>query len=695
MKKEINVKTLMVFALLTTSIFAMPIMSRADDGGDDGPGMDPSKFGDAFGAFGPGGEMLQQIFGLLFDQALALGDQKMLEGSTSDGGVYVLNASRETTYDGTYDFASEGDNEETHFLPYLDNGTGENGYYDQNLNGWAYCKVEKSGSFTYNLTVGASLTLVIWDEDGSFIVAAKKIIDFGIKISQAAPAEMQNILLTEGIELATWLIVHINDIFTGDELFVFNPITWQKFEMEPQAGFKIKKSWYDFGPNGYMNNGGGDDVNISLTDPNLINMWNNTANNTKDNYMQWLLTTWTAPLAKEIWTHFSFDIFQLWIKNFEIHIDLSGLSSLVGGTGTPNIADVFGGLDIEFYLFTHHLEGAFLYNDLDSSNDITVNYTEFDVPIDAVTNETAMRPDSNEVTHRIMLGTVGDFIADDPTKIDDDSLSWGLTLQNADIIPIPVGVDLNSYVGAERENLPFIEFKLKFIRALGEPDADGNRSATGAVKLQHNFGPWNGGNPKSNIDDLDLAIVYVSSIFHFHLNIENKNEEASELTQAEDDKYFQNETVTSEKGLWIGNYLDASGEDLEFIDIAGDNYILNNATTPTGGDSYPASSQIVPIGLNTFSGNAHAVHTGNDTTADDFSTGVSLTLSHNVMYYGICYPQFNGSGVGIWHDPTFNIYMVFTPSSAGFWALILLIAAVGLAGVATIMIKKKKDREGF
>ena len=47
------------------------------------------------------------------------------------------------------------------------------------------------------------------------------------------------------------------------------------------------------------------------------------------------------------------------------------------------------------------------------------------------------------------------------------------------------------------------------------------------------------------------------------------------------------------------------------------------------------------------------------------------------------------NGSGIWHDPTFSVFMVF--EATGFWALILLIAGVGLVGIATILIKRRKD----
>ena len=71
-----------------------------------------------------------------------------------------------------------------------------------------------------------------------------------------------------------------------------------------------------------------------------------------------------------------------------------------------------------------------------------------------------------------------------------------------------------------------------------------------------------------------------------------------------------------------------------------------------------------------------------------FATDVQLNISFNVMAYAVCFPMFN-DGTGIWHDPTFSVYMVF--EAQGFWALILLIAGVGLVGIATILIKRRKD----
>ncbi|MFO7795832.1 MAG: hypothetical protein R6W84_06735 [Promethearchaeia archaeon] len=59
------------------------------------------------------------------------------------------------------------------------------------------------------------------------------------------------------------------------------------------------------------------------------------------------------------------------------------------------------------------------------------------------------------------------------------------------------------------------------------------------------------------------------------------------------------------------------------------------------------------------------------------------------MAYAVCYPDFNGSGEKLVHDPTFNVFMVFEPTA--FWALILLVGGVSILGVATVLIKRKKD----
>jgi len=240
----------------------------------------------------------------------------------------------------------------------------------------------------FNLTVGVAITLLIWDNDESFITAAQKLIDFAKKLNEetnGGEEEPSDELVAEAISVITWLLVHINEIFTGDELFVLNPITWQNMELIPQSGFDITKTWYD-SQDYYIGNGDDHIITAPL-------QWGLMANYSKDSYMQWLLTDFDpTALVSTFWTQFSFDLAQLWIKNFFIQIDVAELTGAVGGEEV-NVADVFQGCDIEFFLFTHHLAGAFLYDDNNTDSKITVNYArlENDTTHEPILERTAMK----------------------------------------------------------------------------------------------------------------------------------------------------------------------------------------------------------------------------------------------------------------------------------------------------------------
>jgi hypothetical protein len=77
------------------------------------------------------------------------------------------------------------------------------------------------------------------------------------------------------------------------------------------------------------------------------------------------------------------------------------------------------------------------------------------------------------------------------------------------------------------------------------------------------------------------------------------------------------------------------------------------------------------------------------TEVETYSRDIQVQTELSVLVWAVCYPEFE-DGTGIWHDPTFSVYMVF--ESEGFWAVIVLIAGVGLVGVATVLIKRRKDR---
>ena len=119
--------------------------------------------------------------------------------------------------------------------------------------------------------------------------------------------------MEEGVALLALLFTNINNIFTGDELFILNPITWSKLEINPEPGFSITKTWYDAGSDKTINLAG-DTMITDGTHNNRITDWRTTAQSYKDHGMEWLCTT-ANPTAKTIWTTLDFNLIQLWVKN--------------------------------------------------------------------------------------------------------------------------------------------------------------------------------------------------------------------------------------------------------------------------------------------------------------------------------------------------------------------------------------------
>jgi len=716
--KKVSTKALMVITLVVASFTAAPIMAAgydydndytyAQDGLPDPSGLIGgfgSLFGGLFRGLGPGGNVLATVFEMLFFQTLT-----NFSGKEILPGVYAISATYERTVNGTRDFASERD---VYMAPYDYYG----GAYDPNTYGYAYCEVVTSGSYEFNFTVGAGVTLIIWDNDGSFVNAVKKIIDFFLKISPyitspltsspstSAPSTIGGIpedLIQEGVELITWFLIHINDIFTGEELFVLNPITWKKLEIKTLAGFTITKTWKMTNDWEFDN---GDEIDINsmssvvhgVNGTDLLNYWNAKAILRKDSYMIWLLTELELldDVRKEF-TSFTFDLFQLWVKNFEIHIDVAEILNLLGGGGGSSInpAAIFQGLDIEFFLFTHHLTGAFLYNDTATGpipdGKLTANYTQVtdnlgDPILDSMGDPVEV-PISSELTHRLLLGSVNDFNFALPSK-SGNSISWGLTLNQATLTPVPVGVKLDSFLGASEESLAYIHFGFTFEPkevTLATTDGGTVPALHGAVKLDQFFAPWNNESTpyhaNNPIDGLDLAILYVSTVLHFHLRIDTVGDDPSARLDPASD---YDETTHS---LKIGNYLPNNIRDkLAFVDIAGPDYFYGPEGSAT---SAPASTSILPVALFKAEANAHETFEGTPGEVETFAADIGLNITFSVMVYAVCFPMFE-DGSGIWHDPTFSVFMVF--EATGFWALILLIAGVGFLGIATILIKRRKD----
>lgn len=679
--KIINAKSLMVLSLFLTSMIAMPVMVSANDdnrfdfdqwGGNEGLiNSFQGGFGSMLGGLGYAGNLLGHVFLMLFHQAY-----ENFSGSEMLPGVFVLSAFNESsTPVRTNDFGPVGETE-IHLLP--------EDYAEMLMipqDETMYCEVTKKGAYDYVLTVGVGITLVIWDNDHSFITAVKKLFSFFKTLEEADlnGEEIPEDLIREGVELITWFLIHINDIFTGDELFILNPITWQKLEITPHSGidaFEITKNWYYSDDNVIMP-GGDMDMNASP----MLGFLNATAIANQDSYMQWLLRpTEDIPLATAVWTQFTFDLIELWVKNFEIHIDLAELVDIGTGEG-GDFAQAFGGCDIEFYLFTHHLAGAFLYKDFaPADGKISVNYTDREVWIQGELTNVSI-PESSELSHRLILNDVEKFDFRLPHKNSDNTISWGLELQNVNISAVPIGVDLDSYLSAPQENLAYTYFGFTFDPEKNVKGAD----AVGKIKLNQTFAPWNSpvGDANAPIDDLDMAIIYVSTVLHFHLNVKTY----SEATQGDVLLDPEEDYIEESDELKIGNYLGGT-EKLDFVDIAGP-YYEYGPEDPAGRTQVNASTATIPLALWLYEMERHDTFIPPDETeVDPFATDIRVSINFTVLAYAVCYPEFE-DGNGIWHDPTFSVFMTF--QAPEFWALILLIAGVGLVGVATILIKRRKD----
>ncbi len=677
----------MVITIVITSVFTMPmsVMGQKKDYNDNLNlnQVDAGIFDGFRGGFGSifsnnlgyAGQILGSVFEALLVQGLNLTKHEKMDS------VYVLSVNTTRTISGVKSFNSQN-NKEIYLLP--------NDYRVPDNQGFAYCEITKTGSYSFELEVGAAITLIIWDHDKSFVDAINRVLGFMRKLLrlQQEGAQISQDVIKEGISIITWFLIHINDTFTGDELFILNPITWQKLNITP-SDYTLEKTWKLTGSDYNISD---NDIRVEDGFSEYLTYWENNATNRRDNYMEWLLTPSTGgDLAEKIWTQFSFDLIQLWIKNFEIHIDVSEiLSAVTGGNGSSEdaIAGAFNGCDIEYYLFTHHLAGAFLYDDMDSNNKISANYVNVtddngNLVLDDA-GDPIQIPDRSELSHRLILGNVGEFefIKPDPSE-GENSISWGLSINDVNISAVPMFVDLDSYLRTEQENLKYIYFGFTFI-----PTRDAETGAArGNVKLDQFFAPWNDGNgPNSNIAGLDFAIIYVSTVLHFHLNV-NVNDEVDDpevlLNPRED---YDNETHE----LKVGNYIGRRAEEkLDLVDIAGPFYRLGDDNETAS--EFDASTNILPLVLYKWELDRHdTFKLANGTESKTYASDIRIRTEFDVMVYAVCYPEFNGTGQGIWHDPTFSVYMVF--GEEGFWAIILLIAGVSLVGVATILIKMRKDR---
>jgi len=316
--RNVSTKALMVITLMLASFIAAPVMVSAN--GNDGEldftqvggegfiaGFE-SLLGGIFGGMGQAGNLLGAVFSMLLMQTL-----ENFSGAEILDNVYALSASTIETYNGTKTFWDHSF--EIYPLPYEYNQS----YLEANNHGYSYCVVNTSGYIDYEIEYGAAVTLIIWDNDGSLITAIEKLISFFKTLrpfidEPEVAGDIPTELISEGIELVTWFLIHINDIFTGEELFALNPITWQKITLNAGADFSVEKTWKVTGPDWNLNPYMDENLIVEVGPVQydlLLNSWNTTAQTYKDGYVEWLLTlTGDLSLYTDQWTSFTFDLIK-------------------------------------------------------------------------------------------------------------------------------------------------------------------------------------------------------------------------------------------------------------------------------------------------------------------------------------------------------------------------------------------------
>jgi len=691
--KNLKKKSFAILALFMMSTFAGSMVSNAtaeksyvlpDDSDALITGL--SQMFGMFREFGASGELLGDVLMLMFDNFETMNATQEIEG------VYVLNASiiKATGYE----------NEDPYFL------------------------LNETGTIEYNKTEGISITFIIWDDDGTFIDALDKLISTAKEFKRISEDDVPDAVaeqkaLEAVISAATYFFIHINDIITGDEVIVLNTIAFTNYVADFDGS--INATWY-------ATEEGVRTHNIELIDvyPNYVNDYTQIADYYHDEFMQYLLdeNNFVDGQKTQNYTTFSFDVIEIWLKEFQISIDSTAiLGALAGDEGAQyfdnkTATDIFQELKLEFYIFTHHFQNWYLYDD--DKFDKDYNNTALQVQADEAVGNGV--PDvlfeeigtfEGDPVHAITDAEVVDYIlfrgADswefkEPVyDTENNKMEWGIRAENLGFRVIPMGLkdDEVTLDDAPIEYMEYMELGFSFepenkkVVATGDYiNAQGEETMGSAkVKLIQSFGQWDleGGKPKTphlKNTSLDLTTVYMTTIFHFKLAVENKqivDEGEAPSAGLLNESNYNSDTHRIKVG-------DINQElPLADIDIAGPEYNQSGANT---GD-YPAMTTIIPTVYAEFEGQNSETYEQEDTSTGQINA--TLNIEFSTLIYAVSYPTFGmgnenyTSGDEIIHDPTFTIFI--TTTNPGVIAIILVIGAVGMAGIAAVLITKKKNAQ--
>lgn len=637
--------------------------------------------------FGASGEALGQVLQLMFENFAYMNTTEKLPGT------YVLNGSiikdKVTT---THSF---GSGKVTYYTPYgiynCRNSTNSTYKWE-----YPYLKVVENGTVNITRTEGAAVTFIIWDNDATFINAIDKLIETArevqaIDASGGSDDEKKQAATNQLIEAITYFLIHINDIVTGDEVIICNMIGYTSYALDFINGV-VNGTWYSTEKRQKT-----DKVLLDDAYPLWKEEFSRIAMAIRDEKMLWAINEGYEQRLEQNYTRFSFDLIELWLKNFQVSINVEEILNIVNGGPSDAVAtDIFEELDIEFYIISHHFSNWYLYND----SMILQN----DVP-DVEFNSTTGLIERHEVTDYILFRG-GEFYFKEPVyDLNAKSMKWGVGAKNLNFRIIPIGLQESqtNLTASPIEQMEYFEMGFTF-----EPWKDqtvktdefsvttegDKKMGIARVKLDQSFGKWNGGagplTPRINATsgaDLDLTTVYMSTMLHFHLYVKNDKSTTVDLRTMSDEQTAQllNDTsYVKEKGsLFVGDAQNTLP--LAEVNITGPAYTQ-------GTESYPAKSTIIPQVFATYDAQAQQTYVQKDQTVGVL--GANLSVQFSIMYYAVSYPTFGSQALGvsgqeIIHDPTFSLFI--TIENPGIMAIILVVGVVALVGIAAMLITKKKN----
>ncbi|MHA1475512.1 MAG: hypothetical protein ACTSQ5_10025 [Promethearchaeota archaeon] len=722
--KKLKLKSYTILALFMMSTFAGSMISNASadklyvspDSDPDALNIGLAQMFGMFRDFGASGELIGNVLEMMF-----MNFENMSATQEIDG-VYVLNASViQAEESGSFTY-SESRTEQYH--PWgvynLEDATNPD---DQDE--YPYFEYYQNGTINYNKTEGVSITFIIWDNDGTFIDALDKLISTFKELTKIqeddVPDEVaQQAALEAVISAVTYFFIHINDIITGDEVIILNTIAFTNYVAD-----------FDGDKNGtwYVTEEGVKTNNRLLFDalPSFEDDYREIAEYYNDEWMLYILDEGWEFRETQNYTTFSFDIIEIWLKEFQVSIDTEAILGALAGTegaeyfSGKEATDIFQELKLEFYVFTHHFQNWYLFDDEKFDKDYSNSSTFVqDQTEDAIGNgvpdvlfENIADPGDDPV-HVITDAEVVDYIlfrgADEWTfkepvyDTEENKMEWGIRAENLGFRIIPMGlkddeIDLDD---APVEHMEFMEIgfsfqpEKSFVVETGDYiNAQGEETMGSAkVKLVQSFGQWDLDTddkpftPHLKNTSLDLTTVYMTTIFHFKLWIENK--QIVDAGEAPDEGLLNESNYNRETHkIKVGDI----DEELPLadIDIAGPDY---NQTGVNTGD-YPAKTTIIPTVYAEFEGQSSETYTQNDTSTGQINA--TLNIEFATLIYAVSYDTFGmgnanyTSGDEIIHDPTFTIFI--TTTNPGVIAIILVIGAVGMAGIAAVLITKKKNAQ--